>query len=238
MITNIHIKFIKSLAHKKNRLKHQLFIVEGKKNVEELLDSDFEIHSLFATDDWVKLHPRLNIIKVSNDQLSKISIQKNPNQVLAIVKIKHKSLDNNNNIILVLDGINDPGNLGTIIRVCDWFGVKDIVCSNNSVDCYNSKVVQSSMGSIFRVSVFYTNLSKYLSGVSSSIFGGFVEGNNVKKISFPKKLHLIMGNESNGISNDIARLITNKVKIRSIGKKTESLNVAISTSIILHEICS
>ena len=238
MITKNQIKLIQSLAFKKNRLSHQLFIVEGKKNVTELLNSNYEVDSLFATNDWINENPTKNVIKVSNAELERMSNQMNPNEVLALVKIKTHSAPHATGITLVLDGINDPGNMGTIIRMCDWFGVNTIVCSTNTVDNYNPKVVQSAMGSIFRVAIIHTDLLKYLKAVKSPIYGAFLDGKNVKTSSFPKSLHLVMGNEANGITKEICPLITNKVKIENIGKNTESLNVAVATSILLHEICS
>ena len=238
MITKNQIKLIKSLALKKNRVKHQLFIVEGKKNITELLGSDYEVESLFATNDWISDNPTRNALRVSESELGRISSQKNPNEVLAVVKIKTHTITSNTGVILVLDDLNDPGNLGAIIRICDWFGVVGIVCSINTVDIYNPKVVQSAMGSIFRVPVIYTDLLEYLKVVKSPIYCSVLDGENVKKISFPSNLHLIMGNEANGITKEISLLISKKIKIENIGKKAESLNVAVATSVLLYEICS
>ena len=122
--------------------------------------------------------------------------------------------------------------------MCDWFGVCSIICSINTVDSYNPKVVQSAMGSLFRVSIIYTDLLEYLKGVKLPIYGAFMDGENVKNILFPRNLHLVMGNEANGITKEVSQLISKKVKIENVGKKTESLNVAVATSILLHEICS
>jgi TrmH family RNA methyltransferase len=238
MITKNQIKFIRGLSLKKNRFKHQLFVVEGNKNITELLDSDYEIDCLFATKEWICDNLNISATKVSNTELERISNLKKPNEVLALVKIKNYQIPSNNGLVLVLDGINDPGNMGTIVRVCDWFGICSIVCSNSTVDSYNPKVVQSAMGSIFRVAINYTNLSDYLKRIKTPIYGAFIEGQNVKNTSFSQDLHLVMGNESNGISKEISMLITNKIKIENIGNKTESLNVAVATSILLHEICS
>lgn len=237
MVTKNQIKLIKSLTLKKNRIKHQLFIAEGKKIAEELLNSDYEIVSLFATRDWIARNIFDTVIQVSNAELSRMSNQKSPNEVLMLIKIKkHQIMDDG--ITLVLDEINDPGNLGTIIRICDWFGVKQIICSNNTVDIYNPKVVQSAMGSVFRVNVIYTDLIEYLSNVEKPIYGAYMDGNNVKDINFPKDLHLVMGNEANGISKEISQYISNNVAIENICNSAESLNVAVATSILLHEICS
>lgn len=236
MITKNQIQFIKSLKFKKNRIKHQLFIVEGQKNIKELLDSNYEYISIYATNSWMKLNKGINATYISDNELKSISNQKNPNEVLAIVKIKNYKTILNSGVVLVLDDINDPGNMGTILRICDWFGICQIVCSNNTVDIYNSKVVQSSMGSIFRVNVVYTNLSDYLLKIKTPIYGAFVDGKSIGDVSFPKNFHLVMGNEANGISEKINRLVTKKVSIHNVSKKTDSLNVAVATSIFLYEI--
>jgi len=157
---------------------------------------------------------------------------------LAIVKISQKESEDNTGITLVLDDVNDPGNLGTIIRMCDWFGVTQIICSKNTVDCYNPKVVQSAMGSLFRVNITYLDLTTYLTNIDTPIYGGYMNSVDVKGQEFPKQAHLIMGNEANGISESISKYITNKVSIKNIGKNAESLNVAVATSILLHEFCS
>jgi TrmH family RNA methyltransferase len=236
VVTKNQIKLIKSLAFKKNRIKNQLFIVEGKKIAEELLDSDYEIVSVFATRDWIARNMFNTVIQVSNTELNRISNQKSPNEVLMLVKIKKHQIIDDDGIKLVLDDINDPGNLGTIIRTCDWFGVKQIICSNNTVDIYNPKVVQSAMGSIFRVNVIYTDLTDYLSNVEKPIYGAYIDGNNVRDINFPKDLHLVIGNEANGISKEITQYISNNIAIENISNSAESLNAAVATSILLHEI--
>ena len=237
MITNKQIKFIKSLAFKKNRIKNQLFVVEGEKQIAELLSSDYYIDSLYATNDWICKNSDVEAIQISNSELARISNQKNPNHVLALVEFKKYSIPSNKGLVLVLDGINDPGNMGTIIRTCDWFGIQAIVCSINSVDVYNPKVVQSSMGSVFRVPVIYTDLFDYLQGVKSPIYGAFIDGQNINDISFPRDLNLVIGNEANGITKEISQLISKKVKIENVGKKyADSLNVAVATSILLYKI--
>ena len=136
----------------------------------------------------------------------------------------------------MLDELNDPRNMGSILRISDWFGISHIVCSNNTVDMYNPKVVQASMGSIFRVNVSYADLSDYLTNISTPIYGAFLDGKNIKNFSFPKNFHLVMGNEANGISKEITQLISERISIPHVSKKTDSLNVAIATSILLYEI--
>ena len=238
MISKQEIKLIKSLTIKKNRNKHQMFIVEGRKSIAELFNSDYEIESLFANDSWIKDNKDKTVIRVSNSELERISNFKSPNDVLAIVKIKNNNFQPFLGITLVLDDINDPGNLGTIIRTCDWFNVSTIVCSKNTVDSYNPKVVQSAMGSIFRVAIKYTNLSEFLSSTSLPVFGAFIEGNDIKKIVTPKNLILVLGNEARGISDEVTQLIAKKIKVNSPTKRTESLNVASAAAILLHEICT
>ncbi len=235
MITKNQIKFIKSLSLKKNRIKEQLFIAEGEKIVSELLKSDFEIKDIYATKEW-----KINcdsITQISKGELQRISNLKSPNKVLAIVNFNNHKIIEHEGITLVLDEINDPGNLGTIVRICDWFGVKQIICSKNTVDIFNPKVVQSAMGSVCRVQVNYTDLENYLSEIKTPIYGAFMHGNHLNEVKLPKSAHLVMGNEANGISPEINKLITDKVSIKNIGKSAESLNVAVATSILLHEFC-
>ena len=238
MIAKNQIKFIKSLSLKKNRQKEQLFIAEGEKIVAELLNSNFEFHEIFATNEWILKNTDIRAIKVNNSELDRISNLKSANNVLAIVKIKQENLSITDGLTLVLDDINDPGNLGTIIRMCDWFGVKQLVCSKSTVDCFNPKVVQSAMGSLFRVPIIYTDLEEYVTKVDTPIYGAFMDGENVRNVKVPESVHLIMGNEANGISEEINNLITDKVAIKNIGNSAESLNVAVATSILLHEFCN
>ena len=241
MITKNQIKYIRGLSLKKNRMKEQCFIVEGEKSLDELLDSSFEVVELFAIKDWINENKDVfeKVQVISLKELEKISNLKSPNKVLAIVKIrKQKIIRHKSGVILVLDDINDPGNLGTIIRMCDWFGVKQIVCSENSVDLYNPKVVQATMGSLFRVNVLYVNLVKYLSKVNAPIYGSYMKGENIKNTNSERNSHLVIGNEANGISPEVSKFITDRVAIKNIGGTTESLNVAVATSILLHEFCN
>ena len=239
MISKNQIKFIKSLSLKKNRVKAQLFIAEGEKIVNELLNSNFEIEHIYATKQFSAINrcQKSAITLITNDELLRISNLTSPSNVLAIVKIIQNESEKSHGIKLVLDDVNDPGNLGTIIRVCDWFGITQIICSKGTVDCYNPKVVQSAMGSLFRIDIKYFNLTTYLANIDTPVYGAYMNGVDVKKQELPKQLHLIMGNEANGISESISKYITNKVSVKNIGKNAESLNVAIATSILLHEFC-
>ena len=240
MISKNQIKFIKSLSIKKNRVKAQLFVAEGEKIVNELLHSKFEIEHIYATKQFsiINSTQKSDITLVTNDELSKISSLISPNNVLAIVKISQQELKKNTGITLVLDNVNDPGNLGTIIRMCDWFGVTQLICSKSTVDCYNPKVVQSAMGSLFRLNIKYLELTSYLADIDTLIYGAYMKGVGVKEQELPRQAHIIMGNEANGISESISMYITNKVSVKNIGNNAESLNVAIATSILLHEFCS
>ena len=240
MISKNQIKFIKSLSLKKNRVKAQLFVAEGEKIVNELLNSKFEIEHIYATKQFsgINSSDKSAVTVVSSEELSRISNLTSPNNVLAIVRVGQKELENNTGITLVLDDVNDPGNLGTIIRICDWFGVTQLICSANTVDCYNPKVVQSAMGSLFRVNITYLDLATYLDDIDTPIYGAYMNGVDVKGQEFPKQTHLIMGNEANGITESVSKYVSNKVSIKNIGKNAESLNVAVATSILLHEFSS
>lgn len=231
------LKLITSLQQKKYRQKHKLFIAEGVKVVKELLDSNIDIDSLFVVDGFDLNIDVTKVITISEIELKKISTLKSPNKVLALFKIPEASNVNEKGLILALDEINDPGNLGTIIRLCDWFGVKQLVCSKNTVDCYNQKVVQSTMGSITRVQINYVDLNEYLSSVKLPVYTADMAGENVYESVLPSNGVLVMGNEANGISSEINKLVKNKLTIPRFGEtqKTESLNVATATAILLSE---
>ncbi len=239
MLSKNQIKEITALHHKKYRYKQNLFIAEGEKIIRDFLDSNIEIYHIFYTDDvlFADINNK-NKTKVSFDELNKISALSAPNNCLAIFKIPKCSNETFiNKSILVLDKVQDPGNLGTIIRTCDWFGVDLIVCSLDTVDVYNPKVVQASMGSLARIKVFYTDLYEFLKDKQSFCFGTFLNGNSIYEQKIPNDAIVIMGNEANGISAEIEKLIKNKILIpqKSNHFKTESLNVAIATAIILSE---
>ena len=230
-----HIKLITSLSKKKYRQKHKLFVVEGVKVVQEFLNSSYELEIVFSTD--TDFSSTNKFIEVTDQELKKISSLKNPNKVLAIFKIPNQINPIMGGLILALDSINDPGNLGTIIRLCDWFGIEQLVCSNETVDCFNSKVVQASMGSLTRVAVSYLDLKKYLQNASVPIFVADMDGLNVYKTKLPDSAVLVLGNEANGISDEIKQLVTTKITIPRYGafQQTESLNVATASAILLSE---
>ncbi|WP_196890207.1 TrmH family RNA methyltransferase [Aureivirga sp. CE67] len=236
MLSKNQIKFINSLHNKKYRNKYGFFIAEGIKVVNELLDSNLELHELYATEDFnINLDSQTQII--SENELKKISNLKSPNKVLAIFKIPETKKLKTEGLIVALDCINDPGNLGTIIRLCDWFGVEQLVCSKDTVDCYNSKVVQSTMGSLSRVEIIYTNLEEYLDTYPHDIYGADMDGEIIYSVKIPENALLIMGNEANGLSEKIEQKVTKTISIPRFGnlQVTESLNVATATSILLNE---
>ena len=230
-----HIKLITSLSQKKYRQKHKLFVVEGVKVVQEFLNSSYELDIVFSSD--TNFSSTNKFIEVTDQELKKISSLKNPNKVLAIFKIPNQINPIMGGLILALDSINDPGNLGTIIRLCDWFGIEQLVCSNETVDCFNSKVVQASMGSLTRVAVSYLDLKKYLQNASVPIFVADMDGLDVYKTKLPDSAVLVLGNEANGISDEIKQLVTTKISIPRYGafQQTESLNVATASAILLSE---
>ena len=230
-----HLKLITSLSQKKYRHKYKLFIVEGMKVVQEFLNSSYELEILFSTESsFLYLD---NFIEISEQELKKISSLKTPNKVVALFKIPVEKNSNSSGLIVALDAVNDPGNLGTIIRFCDWFGVDKLLCSKETVDCYNKKVVQSSMGSLTRVAISYIDLKEYLLSVSIPIFVADMDGDNVYEMKPPASAVLVMGNEANGISNSIKEIVSTKITIPRYGnyQLTESLNVATATAILLSE---
>lgn len=237
MVSKNQIKLITSLQQKKYRKEHQLFLAEGKKVIQELLQSNFELESLFATS---AIFPEINsnkITLVSDADLKKITALTTANDCLAVFKIPVQKKINASGLIVALDDIRDPGNLGTIIRLCDWFGIKELICSEETVDIYNPKVVQATMGSIARVNISYLNLENYIKETKLPVFGTFMDGKNIYKTELPTEGIIVMGNEANGISTSIENLAKNRLSIPRFGdlQQTESLNVATATSIILSE---
>ncbi|WP_299525252.1 RNA methyltransferase [uncultured Lutibacter sp.] len=230
------LKLITSLQQKKYRTNYNLFIAEGTKVVNEFLNSNFELEQLFCVDKLAYQNIDKAVI-ISEVELKKISTLKTPNNVLGIFKIPLNESIKKEGLIVALDEINDPGNLGTIIRLCDWFGVDQLICSKNTVDCYNSKVVQASMGSLTRVTIVYMDLETYLQNMELPKYASLMEGENVYKSSLPKDAILVMGNEANGISKSILKLLTKTISIPRFGdlQQTESLNVATATAILLSE---
>jgi RNA methyltransferase, TrmH family len=237
MVSKNQIKLITSLQQKKYRKEHKLFFAEGRKVIQELIHSNFELEYLFSTSEiFSEINPnKVNIILESD--LKKISALSTPNDCLAVFRMPESKNINASGLIVALDAVRDPGNLGTIIRLCDWFGISELVCSDETVDIYNPKVVQATMGSIARVNVSYTNLEKFITESDLPLFGTFMDGYNIYKTDLPNEGIIIMGNEANGISAPIEKTIKNRLTIPRFGdlQQTESLNVATATAIILSE---
>ena len=235
MISKSQIKLIRSLQQKKYRSKLKLFVAEGPKVINELLTAKFKLHSLYATveDLFTGVHSEI----ISDEEISKISFLKNANNSVAVFTIPEQKKPRKEGITLLLDSIRDPGNLGTIIRLSDWFNVSNIICSSDSVDCFNPKVIQATMGSISRVSISYCNLTKYLSLSDLPVYAGTTDGKNIYKEKLPENAIVIVGNEANGISDALLNLTSHKIGIPRFGNnhQTESLNVAVATAILFSE---
>lgn len=249
MISKNTIKLIKSLSIKKYRTKENLFLVEGDKIVVEVLNSEYKIEKLFATKTFISENKNnckkaASIIEVEQVEIKKASLLQNPQNCLAICSIPEKLLFPkilNENLSIYLDDIQDPGNLGTIIRICDWFNIEYLFCSPNTVDLWNPKVIQASMGSFCRVQFIKTTFEPIANLAQSSqtpVYGAFLEGKNIYTEQLPKKAILIMGNEGNGIVKKLESSIDRKIKIPEFSdknKSAESLNVSVATAIICSE---
>ena len=214
-----------------------MFFAEGVKVIQELLQSNFELEHLYTTlNDFEEVQTAKRTL-INEQELKKISALTTPNSCLAVFKMPVENQIINSGLILALDDIRDPGNLGTIMRLCDWFGIKQIVCSKETVDIYNPKVVQATMGSIARVNVNYVDLKTFIRQTKLPVFGTFMDGDNIYQSDLPQNGIIIMGNEANGISAEIEKTVTSRLTIPRFGElqKTESLNVATATAIILSE---
>lgn len=238
MFSKSQIKFIKSLSQKKFRMKNGLFLIEGKKGIFELLASRLKLHSLYTTKD---IFPNAGdkTFLISEAELKKISNLNTPQTALAVFHIPELTAPKISGLQVVLDEVQDPGNLGTIIRLCDWFGVKDLICSIGTVDCFNPKVVQATMGSISRVNIFYRDLAEYLKKAvqKSPVYGTFLEGENIYTQSLSPQGIIVLGNEANGISTEVEQMVSKKIRIPQSNEdhRTESLNVATAAAIFLSE---
>jgi len=236
MVTKNQIKLVASLKQKKYRSQHRLFVVEGEKVVRELLETGMRHFKVFV-DEAVSLGKFKEAEEVSSKDLKQMSSLTHPNGVLGVFHMPDGYNDAVHDWVVVLDAVRDPGNLGTIIRLCDWFGIKQLVCSQDTVDCYNPKVLQATMGSIARVYVSYVDLKEYLNQTDLPIYGAFMDGESVYGSEFGKKGILVMGNEANGISKEVNNFVTKRISIPQFGAPTtESLNVATATAILLNEI--
>lgn len=236
MLSKAKIKFVKSLQIKKYRKQEQCFVVEGAKSVQELVNSDFEITLVLGTGDFLarqKLGDVSEVIEVTGKELEGIGEFQSNDAVLAVARMKpNRSIEiTSDEFALVLDDIRDPGNLGTIIRTADWYGIQKIIASEETADFYSPKVITSTMGSFTRVKVFYTALARYLSEQRHRVFGAYLDGQDVHHMDFGQCGLILIGNESRGISPDLNKFVTDKITIPKYGQ-AESLNAAIATAII------
>ncbi len=245
MISQNQIKLINSLAKKKYRDIHKLFIAEGHKLVTDLINNNYPVQEIYATDEWLQQNPITSNAQkneTSTQYLKKISQLKTAPPVIAVCPIIEDDIkiDNKTELSLALDNIQDPGNLGTIIRLADWFGIKHIICSIETVDVYNPKVIQATMGAIARVKITYTNLTNYLHSLPDQIpvYGTFLDGENIYKNTLSKNGIIIMGNEGKGISKEVEQYVTKRLLIPNfsdLNSTSESLNVSMATAITLSE---
>jgi len=243
MLSKSQISFIKSLHQKKYRKEQGIFIIEGIKSIVEFIPSAYQIQSIYFLAEYQsllpKLPPNIKLFEVTTAELEKISTLQAPQGILALVNIpKQAAFDKRllaNEFSLVLDNIQDPGNLGTIIRTADWFGFKNVICSLNTVEVYNPKTVQATMGSLCRVNVVYQDLEELLKGISIPVFGAMLNGNSLYETHWGSEGIVILGNEGQGVSPEIIKLINHPVTIPRVGE-AESLNVAVSAAIFCADI--
>ncbi len=246
MISQNRIKLINSLSKKKFRDINHLFIAEGEKLVKDLYQSGIKLKWIYCLDEWIENHTEIKgneIIRTSNQYLKKISQLKTPPPVIAICEIPQYNISKINFshlLTIVLDDIQDPGNMGTIIRLADWFGIENIICSKDTVDAYNPKVIQATMGAIASVKVHYTDLVNFFNQEKNNtpIFGTFLDGDDIYNQKLSENGFIVMGNEGQGISSEIETLVSNKLLIPNFsGNKnlSESLNVSTATAITLSE---
>lgn len=241
MLTKNTIKQIASLRQQKFRKEYGLFVVEGRKMVEELLHSDFETVGLYATESFVNSNPSFaDAEPVSEMQMEQMSGQDTPPGILAVVKIPQQGeIKTNSRLVLALDGIANPGNMGTLIRTAEWFGIHDVICSTDCVELWNPKTVQATMGSLFRVKVWETDLTAYLQQAKKDgkhIYGALLEGENLFQLQAKAEGILVIGSESHGIRAEVLPCITHPITIPRVGgSMTESLNAAVAGGIIIAE---
>ncbi len=243
MLSKSQISFIKSLHQKKYRKEHGLFIVEGIKSIQEFFQSSYQIHTIFYNSEQYNLLPKLpaniNLFEVKNAELEKISTLQTPQGFLALIHIpKNRELapkELKNQFTLVLDGVQDPGNMGTIIRTADWFGFKNIICSPDCVEIFNPKTVQATMGSLARINIYEADLPVLLDKNTIPVFGALLDGESIYKTQWGTEGLVILGNEGKGISAEVIKKINKPVTIPRVGQ-AESLNVAVSAAIFCAEL--
>ncbi|NEU07903.1 RNA methyltransferase [Flavihumibacter sp. R14] len=243
MLSKSQISFIKSLHQKKYRKEHGLFIVEGIKSVTEFIHSDYLVTDIYCTENVMpklaNLSQKIKLHQISVSDLERITTLTTAQNILALVRLPAnkdiETLDLNETFSLALDGIQDPGNLGTIIRTADWFGIPNIICSHDTVEAYNPKVVQATMGSLSRIQVIYCDLPSVLESSRVPVFGALLDGTPITETAFGGEGIIVLGNEGKGISEAVIGQITNRVTIPGLGK-AESLNVAVCASLFCYEL--
>lgn len=233
MISKNQIKFVRQLEQKKYRKKEGLFVAEGPKVVGDLLRAGFKAHTIFTTSEWESQGQTFQ--EVSDEELRRVSFLQHPQRVLALFFIPTESVPSVSSLSLALDDVQDPGNLGTIIRIADWFGIDTIYCSENTADAWSPKVVQATMGSIARVNIIYTDLQELISKAQVPVYGTLLDGQDIYTQELSKEGIIVMGNEGNGISAPIRKLINRRLLIPQFHEGPESLNVAIATAITCSE---
>lgn len=245
MLSKARIKWIKSLEMRKYRLQHNAFVAEGPKLVGELLPYSAPLY-VAATREWLAQNGRLlkagtEVDEVSKEELERASLLRTPQSVLAVMPIPVRTFDVSalsHQLVIALDSVQDPGNMGTILRIADWFGIHKVLCSEGTADVYNPKCVQSCMGALARVEVYYCNLPDVLSQVQLPIYGTFLDGTDIYREELSQEGIIVMGNEGNGISKAVGKLVNRRLYIPNYPKgslTTESLNVAVATGIVCAE---
>jgi TrmH family RNA methyltransferase len=225
MLSKNQIKLITSLQQKKYRLANQLFFAEGIKVIQELVESNFELVHLYTIQNDFEEVSNDKKTVIPENELKKISALATPNTCLAVFKIPTEKKIIESGLIIALDSIRDPGNLGTILRLCDWFGIDQLVCSKDAVDIYNPKVVQATMGSIARVNVNYIDLNAFIGQAKVPVYGTFMDGENIYKSTLPQEGIIIMGNEANGISAELEKLVQTQFLVLELSKKQKVLTL-------------
>ena len=237
MISKNQIKYVSQLERKKGRTAEGLFVAEGPKVVGDLIAAGYQPKMVFAIKEWKEKHGDMDVQEVTEEELQKVSFLQHPQQVLALLEMpKSVALDKaGKELCLALDGVQDPGNLGTIIRIADWFGIRTIYCSEDTADAWNPKVIQATMGSIARVKMVYTDLKALIEKAEVPVYGTLLDGQDIYTQPLSKEGIIVMGNEGNGISQEIRKLITHQLLIPKYQEGPESLNVAIATAITCSE---
>lgn len=239
MLNKSDIKLVKSLLDKNIRHENRLFVAEGNKSVSDLIFSNIKVRQIYALGDWIDAHAgslptHLPIQEITQKELEQMSALRNTREVIALFEMPKAAFDPStlSGLVLALDTLQDPGNLGTIIRLADWYGIRHILCSEQTVDCFNHKVVQSTMGSIGRVQLHYGSLKTWFESINLPIIAGSMEGVPARKFNFTQDMILLLGNEGSGINDLLMPYVTQTIAIERLGK-AESLNAAIAGAILV-----